>query len=148
LLFKAVPSGGARHPVEALLWVRTDGVPEGLYHYSVEHNALHRLANQPSISALVNACPALRPVTETDGELLVVMLAAVVRRAMWRYRDPRSARAVLVDVGHVVQHLAELGAWAGWAWTDLPGFDAGHVADAADIDADTMPVLAMGALTR
>lgn len=148
LLFKAVPSGGARHPVEALLWLRTDGFPEGLYHYSVKDNALHRMNTQPSLSDLAGACPALRTVTARGGPLLVVMLAAVVRRAMWRYRDPRSARAVLVDVGHVVQHLVELGAWTGWTWTDLPGFDADHVAGAADIDADTMPVLAMGALTR
>lgn len=148
LIFKAVPSGGARHPSEALLWLRVEGMPEGLYHYNVRANALDLLEVQPDADALAAVCPALPELTGGTGTVVVVMLAAAVERPMWRYRDPRSARAVLVDVGHVVQHLAEVGAWLGWAWSDLPGFDARALAGHTGLDPETMPVLAMGVLSR
>ena len=38
-----------------------------------------------------------------------VVFTSLVERAMWRYRDPRSFRAILVDVGHAVmayRHVA------------------------------------------
>jgi SagB-type dehydrogenase family enzyme len=148
LIFKAVPSGGARHPTEALVWLRADGMPEGLYHYSVRANALDLLDVQPDPAVLADVCPALPELMGGPGPLAVVMLACAVERPMWRYRDARSARAVLVDVGHVVQHMAEVGTWLGWTWTDLPGYDAQALADHTGLDAGSMPVLAMGVLNR
>ncbi|GGZ70134.1 hypothetical protein [Streptomyces bluensis] len=148
LIFKAVPPGGARHPTEALLWLRAEGMPQGLYHYNVRANALDLLQNQPDAAELSAACPALPELTGGTGPVAVVMLASAVERPMWRYRDARSARAVLIDAGHVVQHLAELGAWLGWARSELPGFDARALAGHTGLDPDVMPVLAMGVLSR
>ncbi|GAA2267908.1 hypothetical protein GCM10010232_70410 [Streptomyces amakusaensis] len=148
LVFKAVPSGGARHPVEALLWLRAEGLPEGLYHYNVRANTLDLLQVRPGRAALTAACPALPDLAGGRGPVAVVMLAAVMRRPMWRYRDPRSARAVFIDAGHIVQHLAETGAWLGWRWSGLPAFDAPALARDLGLDPETTPVLEMGVLRR
>lgn len=147
--FKAIPSGGARHPTEALLYLRADGFPAGLYHFNVADRTLDQLTVQPSEALLSGACPGLDGLLARPCEAVaVVMLACDVRRAMWRYRDPRSFRAVVVDAGHAVQHLAELASWLGWTWTDVPGADVRALAGHMGLDSETMPVLAVGVLQK
>ncbi len=149
LIRKAVPSGGSRHPTEALLYLRVEGFPEGLYHFNVSARSLDLLSCQPPLACLAAVCPALAELlAEPSGAAAVVMLASQVERAMWRYRDPRSFRAVAIDVGHVVQHLAEVGAWLGWTWTDVPGADLDALANRMGLDAVSMPVFTVGVLRK
>lgn len=95
---KTSPSGGAKHPTEG--WVHLSvpwaGLDAGSYAYDGE---AHRLVAD------------LDPY-ESQGEpaegLLSVSVRSRVERAMWRYRDARSSRAVLIDAGHIVETLIAL----------------------------------------
>jgi nitroreductase len=118
---KAMPSGGARHPIEA--WVdvpRTVGwLPAGVHVYDVADNALREtgLVSRGEFGTDESAPPA------------VVYLRARVDRAMWRYRDARSWRAILVDAGHCAQMVAtnaELRGWQVEVCTPPRGVDGDH----------------------
>lgn len=92
---KANPSGGAKHPTEGWLESRTtwQGVAAGRYVYDSQH---HRLVAMPQQQMTAGSAP------------LTLSVRTRVERAMWRYRDPRSSRAVLLDAGHVVENVLML----------------------------------------
>lgn len=89
---KANPSGGAKHPTEGWLEFRTtwQGVAAGCYVYDSQH---HLLVAVPQQHTTAGSAP------------LTLSVRTRVERAMWRYRDPRSSRAVLLDAGHVVENV-------------------------------------------
>lgn len=99
-LRKTIPSGGARHPTEVFYVAFSDGALEpGVYHYNVEYHRLdcvnpgdHRLTCEHATFDLFQKFK-----TPPFG---LMIFTSLVERAMWRYREARSARAVLVDVGH------------------------------------------------
>lgn len=103
-LLKTSPSGGARHPTEAYIYSLDTDVPEGLYHYSVAENALVRLPRSLTRESLLDAAYELRTGPHFPVRL-VVILTSVVGRSMWRYREPRSYRVLLNDVGHLLETL-------------------------------------------
>lgn len=87
---KANPSGGAKHPTEAWLAVRKawSGLQPATYVYDAQNHAL----------------------VQTDLPILCrpqlsLSIRSRLERAMWRYRDPRSSRAVLFDAGHVIENV-------------------------------------------
>lgn len=90
------PSGGARHPAEVSIELPSaiDGLPAGSYLYDV---ARHGLVPAPGAAS-----------TSTAGGRPVFVVRARVERAMWRYRELRALRPVLLDVGHIVETLALL----------------------------------------
>jgi SagB-type dehydrogenase family enzyme len=103
-LLKAVPSGGARHPVEAYLAVfDVEGVESGLYHYSVRDHALERLDDADTAREVAAG------VYDFDRAgfepSVAVFYSAVVLRSMWRYREPRTYRVINHDVGHVFETM-------------------------------------------
>lgn len=105
IILKAVPSGGGRHPTEAFLGVfDCPDIPVGCYHYCVQNHSLR----------LVTPGDVYEPFSQASFDLFLrlsnrpwacVVLTSLVHRAMWRYREPRSARAILVDAGHCTQLL-------------------------------------------
>lgn len=98
---KTSPSGGARHPTEGVVVVREpmEGIRPGAYHYDAARNAL---VESPALKALVGAA----------GAPLEILCRVHVERAMFRYRDIRSWRPVLLDVGHVIETIRLLaGLW-------------------------------------
>lgn len=101
-LGKAVPSGGARHPTEAFYIALPDApIDAGVYHYNVAHHRLDMISAGDHTAATERATYDLfRRYRETPVGVLV--LASVWERAMWRYRDARSARAPFIDAGHVL----------------------------------------------
>lgn len=123
---RTVPSGGARHPTELLMVLRRPlgEVPAGAYSYDV---AEHALVAEPA-----GVQQAYAPGVPDGGFGIVVR--SRVERAMWRYRDLRALRPVLIDAGHVVEMvtflLARLGITAevvsaagaapGENWLDEP----------------------------
>ncbi|HEX8079624.1 MAG TPA: SagB/ThcOx family dehydrogenase [Jatrophihabitans sp.] len=122
LVFKPVPSGGSRHPTEVFVLIPETHANAGVHHYNVEN---HRL------DALDITYPELRAHLELPREWsvgAVVVYASFVERAMWRYRDPRSFRAVIFDVGHISQQVAELSEWLGWQSTEIDAFDQAALA--------------------
>lgn len=103
LLLKSVPSGGARHPTEVYLFTFEnflDAKP-GVYHYNVEHHALDLITSGDFRGRTKTATFDLFDKFDRPPFGLLVFTSRV-SRAMWRYRDDRSARAPLVDIGHAL----------------------------------------------
>lgn len=101
-LRKTAPSGGARHPIEAYLAIMSvEGVPPGLYHYSVEKHALERLRAGDfgeEVWELGHRQSGLR------GVSAAVFYTVRWARHMWKYRYARSYRMVMYDTAHLVQN--------------------------------------------
>ncbi len=91
---KTSPSGGCRHPSEivVILPQGLESVPRGAYYYDVSR---HQLV----------AAPAYAGCAESVSGLCGFILTSRVERAMWRYRDPRSYRAIPLDAGHIAETL-------------------------------------------
>lgn len=154
LLFKSVPSGGARHPTECFAYVHTAGrlldkpyaqLTSGAYHYEVRANALHLLGD--GLRLLANLSPSssrLQRALIDDREFLIFVLSSRVERAMWRYRDPRSFRAVVIDVGHAVQQLVELADHIGFEYIEVLGGDTRRLAAVLGLEDEHMPVVTVG----
>lgn len=92
------PSGGAKHPTEG--WLHIDrswqGLSPGLYVYDCAHHIL------------VLGDPSLATPPQSSGGPVTFSIRSRVERPMWRYRDGRSFRAVLIDAGHVIETLMAL----------------------------------------
>ncbi|MFN7112843.1 MAG: nitroreductase family protein [Alphaproteobacteria bacterium] len=95
-LHKISPSGGARHPSEGLV-VLSEAlahIPAGVYSYDFSEKAL--IDSEPAdirglISKRFKDCKA------------AIIVRSRVERPMWRYREPRSYRPIVVDAGHIVE---------------------------------------------
>lgn len=99
------PSGGARHPTDAIIelsggWL---GLPSGSFHYDATRHALVPTEVQPENSGRQSPC--------------VITLVSTVERAMWRYRDIRAFRPVLLDLGHIAEMTALLCEVLGFKFT-------------------------------
>lgn len=103
-LQKTSPSGGARHPSDAVLVLRDRlGVlAAGQYAYDAQHHALVPVAPTGATRALA------------ARTRVAIALRTRVERAMWRYRDVRALRPVLLDAGHVLETLSAVLYLAGW----------------------------------
>ena len=101
LALKTSPSGGARHSLEAYVWVRRVArVSPGLYHYRPAAHALTRLDDRAAPGTVTSWLPA-QP--GYDDAALVVALSTELARVAWRYRSARAYRVVLIECGHLAQ---------------------------------------------
>ncbi|WP_026730843.1 nitroreductase family protein [Fischerella sp. PCC 9605] len=104
-LRKTSPSGGARHPTEGVVLLPYNyytELPGGIYIYDVKRHALVELVGEYEKSLL----------DLLSKDVLGFLIRSRVERPMWRYRDIRSFRPVLLDAGHVVETLELLlGHW-------------------------------------
>ena len=140
-LLKSIPSGGARHPTEvyvASLDLR--GVPSGIYHYNVQHHRLDRLRDGDDRDALMHATYDLF-VKQPRAPSALLIFTSVVERAMWRYRDPRSFRAILLDVGHAVAAYRHAARTLGFRTYACQKMRDGEIAELLDIDPVLQPPL-------
>ena len=100
-LRKTIPSGGARHPTEAYPIFFDDAiVPRGMYHFNVQRSRLVKINDLDPVEAMRRVSYHELP---TNEGCFAVAYTSVVPRAMWRYRDPRSSRAIWSDLGHCVE---------------------------------------------
>ncbi|WP_248447010.1 SagB/ThcOx family dehydrogenase [Sinorhizobium meliloti] len=102
LPFSTTPSGGARNPYEAYVYVRNViGLQPGTYHYSAKDHSL----------ALVNGSFMPAPGTVLAGQpwfdnaTALVLLVANFERTMWKYPHPTGYRVVLLEGGHIAQNI-------------------------------------------
>ena len=101
LALKTSPSGGARHSLEAYVWVRRVAhVPPGLYHYRPGTHVLTKLADRTGPGTVTAWLPA-QPGYEDAA--IVVALSSELARVAWRYRSARAYRVVLIECGHLAQ---------------------------------------------
>ncbi|SER09444.1 SagB/ThcOx family dehydrogenase [Natrinema salaciae] len=144
-LRKAVPSGGARHPIETYVLIEdVDGVPEGLYHYSDQNHHLSLLDETIDIDDLEAHIPELSGYNRTRS--IVLLYTASLDRSMWRYREPRTYSVVHNDLGHIVETMRIISNSHGRAFQCNFGFDAEAVEDLLEIDGFEEPLLAFGAV--
>lgn len=123
---RTTPSGGARHPTELAVVLRAPmgDIPAGTFTFDIASGAL---VSEPDDVHTRYVCGL-------DGQAFGVVVRTRIERAMWRYRDLRALRPVLIDAGHVVELvvflLARLGipaevvsppvAALGAAWLEEP----------------------------
>lgn len=145
-ILKNIPSGGARHPTEVFLAVfDIPELPPGIYHYDVESHRLDTVRAGQHRRAFADATLDLFLKFDTPPGAALVF-TSLVERAMWRYRDPRSFRAVLVDIGHAVsayRHVAELLGFRTYAYQKM---DDERIADLLQLDRFSQPPLYVGTL--
>lgn len=111
-LRKTSPSGGARHPTEAIVHLPDArfGIPIGSYFYDPKD---HRL-----VSGAETFSGSL---ARTPSGTIGISLTSRVERPMWRYREPRSFRPILFDAGHVAETVALLANMMGLSvWHSTP----------------------------
>ena len=136
LVRKSVPSGGSRHPSEIFLEVHSSPVlSSGVWHFNSRRNELQRVRATP-----------LSPTPRSDADwVLGIAIASVVRRAMFRYRDPRSFRAILVDIGHAEAQLEAIANFCNWRYTSRLDVDLNFTTHLG-LENDEAPVLVRGLL--
>ncbi|MGH3328107.1 MAG: hypothetical protein ACRDPT_10000 [Streptomycetales bacterium] len=118
VVFKSSPSGGARHPTDigVHLGVGWSAPLAGRWWYDpVTHELVRRDGAEP----------------EPPAGTAVFLVSSHVERAMWRYRDVRAFRPVLIDAGHVVETLLAVINACGWTgrWHPAGGFACGDQLD-------------------
>jgi len=97
------PSGGARNPYEAFVYVnRVDGLAPGIHHYSALDHSLVPVNDRQSVtevSAMIGGQQWM------DDMACVILLCAYLERTMWKYDDPNAYRVVLIEAGHIAQNV-------------------------------------------
>jgi SagB-type dehydrogenase family enzyme len=113
LPLKTSPSGGARHPGEVyLIALRVKGLQRGLYHYHAERHHLERITARVTPAQVARYC-ANQQYTKNAAALF--LMTAVFGRPMWKYRNARAYRVVLLDAGHLCQTFCLVATWLGLA---------------------------------
>lgn len=104
LMMRTSPSGGARHELEVYVAaLDVDAVPRGLYHYNVEEHSLELLSNRFGTEQVDRLAFGQRMAIDAG---FVCFVTAVVERATYKYRHPRTLRMILLDAGHLAQTFA------------------------------------------
>ena len=99
--FRSVASAGALYPFELYVGaLDVAGLRPGLYHQSVESQALVRLRSGSVLPELTKGLQL-----EGPPPVLAFFLTAIFFRSSWKYRD-RSYRYDLLDTGHMAENLA------------------------------------------
>ena len=100
--FRATPSAGALYPIETYPVVnRVEGIPAGIYHYSVKESYLLLIREGSFGDALSQAALGQEMLAEAA---CVFIWTAMVERSKWKYRE-RAYRYIYMDAGHLGQNL-------------------------------------------
>jgi SagB-type dehydrogenase family enzyme len=145
-LLKTSPSGGARHPTEAYVAVlNVDDVPSGLYHYDVRSHGLTHLDDVPDRDRLDDVVFELQDGPGFEPRALV-FFTSVLERSMWRYREPRSYRVLLHDIGHLVETLRLVSSAVGQRAFFGHGFDDERLESMLGVSGYEEPALCFAAI--
>lgn len=146
-LRKAVPSGGGRHPTEVFLTILNSlfSLEPGLYHYNVQKNSLD-LLERKNFQSEVESCISASNVQQMDKPDAYIFFSSLCERAMWRYRDPRSWRAFIIDIGHAQHFFDTVCLELGYKCFSLNRIDEINTSRLIGLDPLSQPVLASTAL--
>lgn len=99
------PSGGAKHPTEAVVFLNKDfnNIKKGAYIYDVKEHALIKDDH------LENSI-----YRDSYHDSVSILIRSKVERSMWRYREIRSYRAILLDAGHIVETIRQVCEYNGF----------------------------------
>ncbi len=147
-LLKSIPSGGARHPTEVFVAVfDVADLDAGVYHYDVEHHRLELVRDGQQREAFARATLDLFD-KQPQLPCACLVFTSRVERAMWRYRDPRSFRAILVDVGHAVMAYRQVARVLGFKTYAMQKMRDAEIARLVGVDRLAQPPLYVGTLSR
>ena len=108
---KTSPSGGARHPNEVyVVATRVEGLAPGIYHYDVRRHRLELVHRAVTPKRAMEYCVGQKHARDAAA---LFLMTAVFPRTMWKYREARSYRAVLLEAGHFCQTLCLLATQMG-----------------------------------
>lgn len=96
LIRRRVPSGGSRHPVEPAVTIH---LRERDLHVAWDSNHHEYRLIDSDVGPPTNS-----EIATCHGVTLDIRLE--ISRATWRYRDPRSSRAVFLDAGHYLEAVS------------------------------------------
>lgn len=136
--FRTVPSGGARHPFETYITVKSvEALPSGLYHYLPTENIGEKIV---TIQKLKDLPDYDKQITDmTDGQSwaanasIVLFYSCVPYKTEWRYVD-LSHRLALMDVGHVGQNAMLSAAALGLGSCCIAAYDQKICDDVIGLD--------------
>jgi len=110
---KTSPSGGARHSLEVYLWCsRVAGLAAGVYHYRADHHELE-LLRPGRVAGRVGMLCGYQEWVRNCSALFI--MTSVLGRVMWRYKNARAYRVILLEAGHVCQTFCLVATWLGLA---------------------------------
>jgi len=110
-LRKTSPSGGSLHPIEVYpIIMNVEGVPNGLYHYSVRRHGLEEISQEEPREWIAQATGDQQWVAEAG---VVFLISAFLPRTAWKYNYPRVARAIISEVGFSSQSAFLTATWQG-----------------------------------
>lgn len=102
LPLKMTPSGGARNPFEAFVWVRNvQDLKPGIYHYSAVEHSLASIAPLP----VTSAADLLKGQEWANDMPAIIFLVAMLPRTTWKYKDPNAYRVIMIEAGHIAQNM-------------------------------------------
>jgi SagB-type dehydrogenase family enzyme len=108
--FRTAPSAGALYPIETYLVVdAVDGIPAGVYHYSVRTHGLEELRLGQLGHDVVVAALNQKMCIEAA---VIFIWTAVFYRSKWKYEE-RAYRYIYLDAGHIAGNLALAAAAVG-----------------------------------
>lgn len=108
---KTVPSGGARHPIEAyLIILDVPKLDSGIYHYNVKDHALTLIKsiNYTDAQEIIKRNLLLDNNRPGFDFKIAIIYSCMFSRSMFRYRESRSYRVMQFDIGHLTQNLSFL----------------------------------------
>ncbi len=141
LPLKMTPSGGARNPYEAFVWVRAvEGLQSGIYHYSALENSIEKLKDAPNLLP----SDVLKGQDWADNMSAVVFLVAVLGRTSWKYTDDNAYKVVLIEAGHIGQNIMLQCTEAGLTACPTAALDHDVISDILGLESITQfPVYAL-----
>jgi len=144
---RTVPSGGCTHPTEVyFIFPKNSFYPLGVYHYDVNDHVLNIIQDVNVWESFLDATNLTLNLNK-DGEFGVIY-TSMVERAMFRYRDIRSTRAIFGDLGHIIQNAKYIGAALGFSSiTELKNKES-ILKDILKLNTSTEPVLATQIYTK
>lgn len=149
-VWRNVPSGGNRHPLETYLSIHdVEGIEPGLYRYlPVDHQLvlekldpdLPELVNQGSLNQ--NSGSAREPYYFIKEAAVVFIWTAIPYRSEWRYHKA-AAKLVALDAGHVCQNLYIAAGAIGAGTCSVGAYDQSKMNEVVDVDGEDEFVIYM-----
>ena len=142
-LWRNVPSGGNRHPMETYLSIHdVTGIEPGLYRYLPVDHQLVLEKRDPAISELVkqgsrnqNSGTDREPYYFIEEAPVVFIWTAIPYRSEWRYHKA-AAKLVALDAGHICQNLYIAAGAIGAGTCAVGAFDQGRMNDMVEVDGE------------
>lgn len=149
-VWRNVPSGGNRHPMETYLSIHNiAGIEPGLYRYlPLDHQlvlekseaALPEMVKQGSLNQ--NSGTDQEPYYFIKEAAVVFIWTAIPYRSEWRYHKA-AAKLIALDAGHICQNLYTAAGAIGCGTCAVGAFDQDKMNDLLEVDGEDEFVIYM-----